>query len=417
MEPPNYRLTRLSCYVGIFIQAIISNITPILFIPMMDLYGFSYTQLGLLVGINFVSQVAVDVIFSGVIDRFGYRRIALPAIGVAFAGLALFALAPWLFPSNVYAGIVLATVVFAASSGLLEVLVSPIVDALPSEDKGASMSLMHSFFAWGEIIAIVGTTLFVFFFGGQNWQIIVAIWAIVPVVNFFMFLRSPFPETIPVERREKHGKTLFQPFYLVALAAIFFGACTELVMAQWSSAFMERALTLPKVAGDLLGACGFALMMGVGRLFYGVKGAKLNMGRTLILCAALAAVCYVTVALSPWNGLNLFACALCGLGASLLWPGTLVVCAERYPMAGAWMFAILAAAGDIGGAFGPWLTGVIVDASQGSGLGAWVAGLFGSTVEQAGMRVGFLVAFLFPLGAMLCQIVLQRMRRKAERLR
>lgn len=414
METQNFKLTRLSCYVGIFIQAIISNITPILFIPMMDLYGFSYTQLGLLVGVNFVSQVAVDIIFSGVIDRFGYRKIALPAIAIAFAGLSLFALSPWLFPSNVYVGVVVATVVFAAASGLLEVLVSPIVDSLPSDDKGASMSLMHSFYAWGVVITIVVTTLFVFVFGGRYWQIIVGLWALVPIVNFFMFARSPFPETVPAEHREKHTKTLFQPFYLIALAAIFFGACTELVMAQWSSAFMERALNLPKVAGDLLGACGCALMLGVGRLIYGVKGAKLNMSRTLILCAALASVCYVIVALSPWNGLNLLACALCGLGASLLWPGTLVVCSDRYPMAGAWMFAILAAAGDIGGAFGPWLMGVIVDGSQGSGVGAWVAGLFGSTVEQAGMRIGFLVSFLFPFGAMVCQMILSRMRRRAR---
>ena len=408
----SYKRTKLGCYLGIFLQAIICTIMPLLFIPLMDIYGFSYTQLGILVGVNFSAQVAVDIIFSGVIDKCGYRKLALPAIVCGLAGLLLFAGSPILFPGHVYAGIVLATIVFAASSGLLEVLVSPIVDAIPSDDKGASMSLMHSAFAWGEVITIIVTTLFVFFLGGENWQIIVLLWCVVPISCFFVFWFAPFPPTIAAEHRDKPGKLLFAPFFLIALAAIFFGAASELVMSQWSSAYMERALTLPKVAGDLLGMCGFAVMMGIGRTFYGVRGAKLNMGRALLLCSAIAAVCYLTVAISPWNGLNVLACAVCGLGASLLWPGTLVVCSTRFPMAGAWMFAILAAAGDIGGAFGPWLTGILVDNTQGTALADWIMRVFAATPEQAGMRIGLFFSALFPIGAFLCHAVLRKLLRK-----
>ncbi len=409
----NYKLTKLACYMGIFTQAVIVCITPILFIPMMDLYGLSYTQLGILVGINFVTQVAVDIIFSGVIDRYGYRRVALPAVFCAVIGLLLFAAAPILF-SDVYIGLVLATIVFASSSGLLEVMVSPIVDAIPSEDKGASMSLMHSFFAWGEVVTIIVTTLFLFLFGSKSWQIIVLVWAMVPLVDFILFLNSPFPPTTPDEKREKPVKMLFQPFFLIALLAIMFGACTELVMSQWSSAYMEKALNLPKVWGDLLGMCGFAVMMGIGRTYYGIRGAKLNMSRALILCGGIGAVCYLTVAISPFNGLNVFACALCGIGASLLWPGTLVVCSERYPLGGAWMFAILAAAGDIGGSAGPWMMGLIADHSGGTSLAGWMSGWLAISPQQSAMRIGILVSVLFPLGAMICHIVLRRMLHKEK---
>ena len=374
---PNYRLTRLGCYTGIFTQAIICNITPLLFIPIMELYGLTYTQLGVLVGVNFVTQVTVDILFSGAIDRYGYRRIALPAILCAVAGLLLFSAAPLLFP-DVYLGLLLATMIFAASSGLLEVMVSPIVDALPSRNKGASMSLTHSFYAWGSVI----------------------------------FFKSPFPPTTPEEKREKPRKLLFQPFFLVGLLAIMLGASTELIMSQWSSAYMEKGLALPKVLGDLLGMCGFAFFMGIGRTYYGIRGGRMNMNRAIVLCASGAAVCYVIVAISPWNWLNILACALCGIGASILWPGTLVTCSERYPMGGAWMFAILAAAGDIGNSIGPWLMGLITDHAQNTSLALWFRDWLSLSGEQAAMRAGVLICAVFPLGAALCHAALGRMLRR-----
>lgn len=412
MEHINYKLTQISCFVGIFVQAICCNITAILFIPMMDLYGFTYVDLGILVAINFTAQVAVDILFSGSIDKLGYRKMALPTILCGFVGLVLFAASPFIFPNHIFLGIVLSTIIFAASSGLLEVLISPISSAIPSEDMGSSMALVHSFYAWGQVATIVITTLFLFVFPHKYWQVIVLFWALVPLINFFMFLRSPFPPIIAHEHRQSMKSLFFKPFYLVALAAIFFGAGTEIVISQFASTFMEKALSMPKVWGDLLGMCGFAVMLGVGRLIYGIHGAKLNISNVLISGSVLATVCYTVVALSPYNSINIIACAVSGLAASLLWPGTLVIASEHFPMAGAWIFAILAAAGDIGGAFGPYVTGLIVDSSIGGSLAAGFATLYNTTAEQAAIRIGILTATIFPLLAIICHILMKRMNKR-----
>ncbi|MGL4343956.1 MAG: MFS transporter, partial [Cellulosilyticaceae bacterium] len=246
------------------------------------------------------------------------------------------------------------------------------------------------------------TTLLLLVLGRTKWQLILVMWAVVPVINFFMFLRAPFPPTIAEAHRQNMKDLIMHPFYLFALAAIFFGAGTEVVMNQWSSAFMEKALALPKVAGDLLGMCGFAVMLGVGRTVYGIYGQKLNVNKLLIGGSLAGIACYIVVALSPINGINLLACALCGLAASLLWPGTLIITADRFPMAGAWLFAILAAAGDVGAAFGPWLTGEVVNS------------MLVTQPEQIAIRLGILASVIFPIGAVACHIVLARMGRKQE---
>lgn len=247
---PSYRLTTLCCIVGTFVQAIIANLTAILFVPMMGLYGFNFIHLGILVGVNFGAQVTADILLSGTIDKKGFRFFVLPACLLAFFGLVFFAAAPLLFPGHIFVGLLLATVVFAFSSGMLEVLLSPIIDAIPGGDKGPAMSLMHSFYAWGQVITIILTTLFVYAAGRENWQIITLLWAAVPLTCFFMFLRAPFPQGTPPEERQGMRQLLFHPFYLLALGAIFCGAGTEIVLNQWSSTFMEKALELPKVAGD-----------------------------------------------------------------------------------------------------------------------------------------------------------------------
>lgn len=205
---------------------------------------------------------------------------------------------------------------------------------------------------------------------------------------------------------------LFHPFYLLALGAIFCGAGTEIVLNQWSSTFMEKALELPKVAGDLLGMCGFAAMLGLARLLYGLYGSKIDISRVLTLGAAVSVVCYLTVALSPFDALNVAACAVCGFAAGLLWPGTLVLASERFPLAGAWLFAVLGAAGDIGASFSSWLTGVVADGSAGSSVSAALAGALGVTGDQADMRIGILAAAVFPLVTLVCHMVLRRMRRR-----
>lgn len=406
--PSTYTRTTLSCFVGIFVQAIITNLTAILFIPMMDLYGFSYAHLGILVGVNFTTQVSADIIFSGLIDKIGYRKLVLPANIFAFVGLLMFALSPVLFSNHIFLGILLSTIMFAFCSGLLEILLSPIVAAIPGNDKGPAMSLMHSFYAWGQVATIIITTLFLFIVGYEHWQFIVFIWAVIPLINFFMFLTSPFPAIVAEEHRQNLTDLIFKPFYILALLAIFFGAGAEVVMNQWASTFMEKGLELPKLTGDLLGMCGFAVMLGVGRTLYGIYGSRFNLSKILTRGSLLAVLCYLIVALSPFNILNIIACIVCGIAVSLLWPGTIVICSERYPLAGAWMFAILAAAGDLGAAFGPWLTGLIVNASADSSLTASLATTLQISAEQGAMRLGILVGVIFPILSFVVQHILAK---------
>ncbi len=401
MTAKSYRLTTFSCFVGIFCQAISSNITAILFIPLMTLYGLTYIHLGLLVGINFTTQVMVDIIASRLVDRYGFRVFVLPSDLMAVTGLVLFALSPVLF-GNVLVGLILSTIIFSASCGLQEVMLSPIVNAIPHDEKGPAMALMHSFYAWGQVATIVITTLFLFFFGIRSWQTIVSLWAIVPLVNFFMFLAAPFPGVVREEQRQTMRDLLFRPYYLVALLAILGGAATELVMNQWSSTFSEKVLELPKVTGDLLGMCGFAVMLGLGRVIYGRYGSRMNMNNVLVATAGTAVACYIIVAISPVHAISLVACAVCGLAASLLWPGTLVITAEKYPLAGAWIFAILAAAGDIGAAAGPFAAGLVTDFTRGLPAALRWAAAVGLNPDQFAIRAAILLAALFPAFTMAC---------------
>lgn len=391
----SYQLTTVSCFVGIFVQAVSSTITAILFIPLMTLYDLSYVHLGLLVGINFTTQVAVDIIASRLVDRYGFRAFVLPADILAIIGLVMFALSPVLF-ENVLLGLIISTIIFSGSCGLLEVMLSPIVNAIPHEEKSGAMALMHSFYAWGQVATIIVTTLFLAVFGVERWQVIVFLWAIIPLVNFFMFLGAPFPGVVPEEHRQTMRDLFLRPFYLVALLAIFGGAATELVMNQWSSTFTEKVLQMPKLTGDLLGMCGFSVMLGLGRVLYSRYGGKVDIHKVLVASAAVAFFCYAVVALSPVLSIALAACAVSGLAASLLWPGTLVVTAEKYPLAGAWMFAILAAAGDVGAAVGPFVTGVVTDAVRALPAAAGWAASAGLNPDQYAIRAAVLLAAVFP---------------------
>ncbi len=406
-SPTSYRLTMLSCFVGIFIQAINTTVVAILFIPMMKLYGFTYIHLGLLVGINFISQVVVDLVSSPLIDKFNFRHFVLPADLAAMAGLVLFAASPFLF-DDILIGLIVSTVIFSASSGLLKVLLSPIVNAIPNQAKGSAMALMHSFYAWGQVAIIVITTLFLYIFGNQHWQLIVLFWAIVPLLNFFMFFASPFPATVPKQNRQKMKDIIFHPFYLLALAAIFFGTATEVTMNQWASTYTEKVLELPKATGDLLGMCGFAIMLGLGRTLFSRFGGKTNLNRLLIISAIAAALSYVVVALSPILGISLAACIVSGMAVSMMGPGTLVITSEKFPLAGAWIFAILATAGDIGSAVGPFIAGVATDTVRGLPVMQKLALTLGLGIDQLALRGAILVASVFPLLTMVCHFNLRK---------
>ncbi len=399
----SYQSTIYACYIGFIIQAAVVNLTPILFIPLRELFGLSYEQLGALILINFVTQVITDLVFSSPVDKYGFRPFIITAQALAVAGFVLFAAAPLLF-ANPYAGFVLGTVVFSIGGGLLELQLSPIVNAIPTPEKASAMSMLHSFYAWGQVGVVILTTLYVFAFGRTAWQGVVLLWAIVPLINFFIFMRVPLAPSIPEESRQGMRFLIRQPFFYVALLAIAFGAASELNMAQWTSAFMERALNLPKLLGDVAGVSAFGLMLGLGRLIHGKFGDRYNINRIMMAGALAAAACYLIVGLSPWPWLSLVACAFTGFAVSLLWPGTLVIAAARYPLAGAWMFAILAASGDIGGSLGPWLVGVVTDQAPQLSAVAGLAASLNLTHEQMGLRIGMLLGVVIPFVCYLCHL-------------
>ncbi len=407
-----YKRTTTACMSTIFVQAVIVNLVPLLFTSFMALYGFSYMDLGILIGTNFVTQVSADVLFSGFIDRIGFRKLIYPTCLLSFGGLVLFGCVPWILPNYIFEGMLIATVIFSFSGGLAEVLISPMVDAIPSDDKVKAMSLMHSFYAWGQLATIIGTTLFIFVFGGNNWQIITFLWALIPFVNFFLFYTSPIPSPIPASKRLAVKSVLKSPFYIFALISIFFGAGAEIVLGQWTSAFMEKGLGLTKVTGDLIGMSGYALMLGIGRYIYGKIGHRFNLSRVLIGSSILSFVCYVVAAISPYPALNILACVLCGLGTSLLWPGTLSLSSTRFPMAGAWMFAVLSVAGDIGCSLSSWLTGKLVDFTLTTSFAQILSQILHMTVEQTAIRIGILCAAVFPLVTIVTHLILKRLGEK-----
>lgn len=389
----SYKSTTIACYIANFCQAIVTNFTAILFVPLKEQFGLTYSQFGFLVLLNFFTQVCVDLLFSKAVDKHGFRPFIVTAQILCGVGLVLFACAPMLFPSNVYLGLLIATVIFSGASGLFELLLSPIIDAIPTKEKESAMAILHSFYAWGQVTVVLVTTLCIFLH--VDWRLIVLGWAVVPFANTFLFARVPLAQRVSAEHAMKIRKLLRSPVFLLAFACILFGGASELTMSQWASSFLEKGIALPKIAGDLLGMCGFAVMMGIGRVIYGIKGDKLPLEKVLFVGSALAAVCYLVAALSPIGWLSIVACCVCGICVSLMWPGSLVLAAKHLPLAGASMFALLAAGGDIGASIGPSLAGVLADI--GAALPLSVPGL---TPEQLGLRFSLLCAVIFPLCAM-----------------
>ncbi|MBE6796783.1 MAG: MFS transporter [Ruminococcaceae bacterium] len=372
----NYNYTRVCCYIGYFVQAIINNFLPLLFVTFNTGYGISLERLGTLIVINFCTQIAVDIISVKIIDTVGYKNTALLAHVLAATGLTLLAILPRVM-DNTYLAIIISVLFYAFGSGLIEVIISPIIEYLPSSGKAASMSLLHSFYCWGQLVTVLLTTVLFLAIGIKNWSYISLIWATVPFINLFLFIKAPIvvPES---EREHKRNKDIFKEadFYIMLLVMLCAGA-SELAVSQWASAFAETALHLDKAAGDLLGPCAFALFMGTGRVIYGVIGEKINIKLAMLFCAVLCFVSYIVIALSPSAMVSLIFCAICGFSVSVMWPGTLSMSAARFVTGGALMFGLLAAFGDLGCSAGPWVTGIIAD--------------------KFGLNKGFLLSAIFPL--------------------
>lgn len=393
----SYRTTAAACYTANFIGALVINLTPILFIPLKTLYGLSYTQFGLLLGANYLTQVCADILFSRPADRYGCRPFLVLAPLLTIAGYLIFACSP-LVLENPFPGFLFGTVIFSATGGLLELLLNVVINGIPGREKATLLAVLHSFYAWGQVTVVLLTTLALWWFGAESWQWIVCVWGVIPAVNFVQFLLCPLPPPVPEEKRQGASLLLRERNFYLIIGIIVFAGMSEASMNSWTSAFLERAVQIPKIVGDTAGVCLFAVMLGSGRLLYGLFGARLDIWKLMAGGSFAAFVCYLLAVLAGLPALALTGCVLCGLAVSLLWPGAVVLAGRQFPFAGAWLYAMLAAGGDIGAAVGPWLVGVAADRAAGF---SWLAGLLqtGELIpEQLGLRSGLLLGALFPLG-------------------
>ena len=393
----NTKLTLWSCYLAMFVQAALLNMAAPLFIPLKEQFGLSFEQIGRLILVNFTTQVIFDILAGVLVDRLGAKPFAVAAQVFAFAGLWLFALLPGVM-RDPYHGLVIGTIVFSMGAGILEMLLSPIVNAMPSERKAADMSLLHSFYAVGQVLVIFGSAMGIYFFGSRHWWWIVIGWSVLPAVTALGFSLVRIPPFVEEHQRHRLRQLIRTPAFVVACVAIGLAGATELAIAQWISAFAERGLGFAKIHGDLMGLCLFGVMMAVGRVWFGIVGEKHSVYRTMIVGAWASLGIYFVACLSPWPTVSLAACVAAGFTVSLLWPGVLSVTAARFPLAGASMFAMLSAAGDVGGAVVPWAVGAVADRAPliQDQLGSLWPLAKQLTPEQLGLRTGLLLASICP---------------------
>ena len=412
MQIKNVGRLKAACYTTNVTMAVIGNLSPVLFLTFRNLYGISYSLLGLLVLINFVTQLIVDLIFSFFSHKFNIPMAVklTPVLGAI--GLILYALGPVLFPSSVYLGLVVGTIVFSASSGFAEVLISPTIAAIPSKDPDREMSKLHSIYAWGVVGVILVSTLFIFGVGGEHWQWLAVLFAAVPVLAAILFAGC----TVPVMETEAKTtgvlKFFKRPALWLCVFAIVLGGATECTMAQWCSGYLEGALQIPKVWGDIFGVALFGVMLGLGRSLYAKIGK--NIGKVLFWGAIGSTLCYLVAALCAIPVIGLLACAFTGFCASMMWPGSLVVAEEKIPDGGVFIFAMMAAGGDLGASVGPQLVGVITDSVIANPAAANLATRLSLTTEQLGMKAGMLVGSLFPIVGILIFALVRRSLKKKE---
>lgn len=370
----NYKKTLVACYLGFVTQAITANFTPLLFLTFKNTYGIGFENIALIPMVFYFTQLLIDFAAAKFVDKIGYRVCVVSSQVLSAAGLVLMAVLPELLPVP-FAGILIAVVLYAIGSGLVEVLVSPIVEACPFENKGGMMSLLHSFYCWGAVAVILGSTLFFTVFGIENWKILTVLWAIIPFWNAFNFMFCPIERLVEEDQRMRTSQLLKLPlFWLLILLMICAGA-SEASMAQWASAFTESAMGVSKTVGDLAGPCLFAVFMGISRIVYGKLSEKLDLTKTMLACGGLCVLCYLTASLSAIPIIGLAGCALCGVSVGIMWPGTISISSQKCPRGGTAMFAFLALAGDLGATVSPSLVGGISNMAGGN----LKAGLFAAT--------------------------------------
>lgn len=377
----SYKHTKYAAYIGYITQAIVNNLMPLLFVSFQREFSLSLDKISLLITMNFGVQIVTDLVAAKYTDRIGYRAAAVAAHVLAVIGLTGMAYLPFIM--SPFAGLCICSAVNAVGGGLTEVIISPIIEALPGDEKSSAMSLLHSFYCWGQVAVVLFSTLYFVTAGISAWRFLPLIWALVPFFNIFLFMKVPI-RTLNEDGEDIPLSKLFKVkiFWLFLLLMICAGA-SELAMSQWASLFAEEGLKVSKTVGDLLGPCAFAVLMGTARTFYGIKGAKMNLKKTIAASGILCAASYMLAVFAPHPVISLAGCALCGLSVGIMWPGTFSIAAKCYPSGGTGMFAILALAGDVGCSAGPTLAGFVAD-----GTGDLKKGLLAAAVFPVIMTAG-----------------------------
>lgn len=386
----NYKHTIYACFIGYIVQAIVVNFAPLLFLTFQSAYGIPLSKITFLVTINFGLQLVIDFLSAGFVDRIGYRASAVLAHIFAVVGLLALTILPEL-TADPFTGLLIAVMIYAIGGGLLEVLISPIVEACPTDNKEKAMSLLHSFYSWGQLGVVLLSTLFFTLVGVEHWKIVAVLWAMVPLCNIFLFIKVPIMPLLAEDEKELTRKELLttRTFWILMLLMVCSGA-SEQSVAQWASAYAESGLGVSKTIGDLAGPMFFALAMGIARTIYGKYGDRLNLERFMVGSGILCVCSYLLTALSPIPFLGLIGCGICGFSVGVLWPGTLSMASAGIKGGGTLMFALLALGGDLGCSLGPTIVGK-------------VAAAFGDS-----LNMGILAAIIFPLllllGITLCRL-------------
>ncbi len=389
-QSKNYQKTMYACFIGYIVQAVVNNFVPLLFVVFQDSYHIPLSQITALITINFLIQLGVDLLSAGVVDKLGYRTCVLLAHGCVAVGLVLLAFLPDLLP-NPFAGILIAVGIYAVGGGLIEVLISPILEACPTKNKEKAMSLLHSFYCWGHVGVVLISTVFFRLAGVGNWRILTVLWALIPVGNLVLFAGAPIyslheeGET-GLTLRELFTKKIFWILMLMMLCA----GASEQAVSQWASIFAEKGLGVSKTVGDLAGPMAFAALMGTSRLIYGKYGDRLNLNRFMTLSCFLCIAAYGCISLIPNAAVGLAGCAVCGFSVGILWPGTFSKASAAVKGGGTAMFALLALAGDLGCSGGPTLAGAV------------------SSQCGDNLRMGILAAAVFPVLLLAGMLLLSR---------
>ncbi len=406
----NYSLTKRACYFTYLVMSAIFTLPPLLFVTFHEMYSVSYTLLGTLVLVNFCTQLTIDLIFSFFTKYFNIRLTVLTMPVLTCLGLLVYSVVPVLFPDYAYAGLVSGTVIFSLAAGLCEVLLSPLIAAVPSDTPDKDMSRLHSLYAYGVVGVVTVSTVYLKIFGSDKWYYLTGFFAVIQLVAFILFCIAPIPEmniTHSVGGINKNGQL---SGILLCMLCIFLGSAAENSMTNWISGYVENALKISKVLGDILGMAMFAVLLGLGRTLYTKYGK--NIHKVLLIGMFGAFLCYLVSGLSVNPVISMIACVLTGFCTSMLWPGTLIYMEENFTNAGVTAYALMAAGGDFGGSVAPQLVGYVVDKVSESGSITVICDYFKLTPEQVGMKAGMLIAGLFPLFGIAVLIFMKRFFRK-----